>query len=138
MTALPPEAIEGFFEQYGWSCERVDDLTFRTGFRGQNGTYAALVRLTEHWVVFTINPYIRPPEGGWGLAGLRALALVNQAIHMAKLGIDADGDAFLTVELPSEGFEYSHFSDAMTAVTQSADGFIVPLLQARAIDERSR
>lgn len=135
---MEPADIERYFERYGWSYEKLDEATFRTGFRGQHGTFAALVRLTEHWVIFTINPYLRPPEGGFGIATLRTLALGNHAINMAKLGIDPDGDVFLTVELPSEGFHYSHFADAMTAVTHFADGFIVPLLQAKAIDERSR
>ena len=138
MSAPEDPDIESYFERYGWTCERVDTHTFRTGFRGDNGSFAAMVRVTDHWVVFTINPYLRPPDGGWGLASLRTLALANQTINMAKLGIDEEGDVFLTVELPSEGFTYSHFSDAMTTVTHFADGFIVPLLQARAIDERAR
>lgn len=129
--------IEGYFERYGWSFDPLDDETLRTGFRGKNGSFTALVRVTEHWVVFTINPYLRPPAGGWGRAGLTALAATNQAVHMAKVGLDVEDDAFLTVELPSESFSYGLFEEAMGALTNAADGFIVALLQARAIDERN-
>ncbi len=128
--------IERYFERYGWTCDVVDHDTVRTGFRGKNGSFTALVRVTEHWVVFTINPYLRPPSCGWGRASLTALAATNQAIHMAKVGLDKDEDAFLTVELPSESFHYGFFEEAMGALTNAADHFIVPLLQARAIDER--
>lgn len=138
MPSFDPDHLERYFERYGWSFERLDELTYRTGFRGQHGAFAALVRVTDHWVIFTINPYVEAPEAGWGLASLRALALANQAINMAKIGLDQDGDVFMTVELPSEGFEYSHFSDAMTTVTHFADSFLVPLLQARAIDALAR
>jgi hypothetical protein len=93
--------------------------------------------VTKHWIVFTINPYLRPPASGWGWASLTALAATNQAMHMAKVGIDLDDDVFLTVELPSESFVYSLFEDALTALSGAADTFLVPLLQARAIDERN-
>lgn len=130
------EDIERYFERYGWVCDVLDPDTVRTGFRGKNASFTALVRVTAHWVVFTINPYLRPPAGGWGHASLMALSAMNQAVHMAKVGLDKEEDAFLTVELPSEGFGYALFEEAMGALTNAADGFIVPLLQARAIDER--
>lgn len=134
---LSRDDIERYFERYGWSCDVIDEDTVRTGFRGKNGSFTALVRVTEHWVVFTINPYLRPPEGGWGRASLTALAATNHAIHMAKVGLDKDDDAFLTVELPSESFSYGYFEEAIGALANAADGFIVPLLQARVIDERA-
>lgn len=129
--------VERFFERYGWSCEAIDEGTVRTGFRGTHGSFTAIVRVTPHWVIFTINPYVRPPQGGWGQASLTALAATNQAMHMAKLGFDPDEDVFLTVELPSESFGYAHFEAAMTTISTSADAFLLPLLQARAIDERN-
>lgn len=137
MSDVGEADIERYFELYGWSFERLEEGTFRTGFQANQGAFAALVRVTEHWVVFTINPFLSPSGGGFGPATLKALAHANHALHMAKIGIDEDGDAFLTVELPSEGFTYSHFADALTAMAHFADGFLVPLLQAQAIDERS-
>lgn len=134
---LSREDIERYFERYGWTCDAIDEDTVRTGFRGKSGSFTALVRVTEHWVVFTINPFVRPPEGGWGRASLTALAAINQAVHMAKVGLDADDDAFLTVELPSESFQYPLFAEAMGALAATADSFLVPLLQARVIDERA-
>lgn len=137
MHELGREDIERFFARYGWTCDVVDEDTVRTGFRGKTGTFTALVRVTEHWVVFTINPFMRPPSRGWGRASLTALAATNQAIHMAKVGLDKDDDAFLTVELPSESFHYELFAEALGALASAADSFLVPLLQARAIDERA-
>jgi hypothetical protein len=126
-----------FFRRYGWSFERFEDDTFRTGFRGKNAAFVALVRVTSHWVVFTVNPLLRAPEGGFGPATLRTLAVANQQANLAKLGIDDDGDAFINVELPTEGFTFQHFVAALGALAHFADLFVVPLLQAKAIDERS-
>lgn len=136
-TAATLDDIERHFERFGWSFDELDETTLRTGFRGENGSFTALVRVTDHWVIFTINPYVRPPDGGWGHASLTTLAAANQSLHMAKLGIDPDDDAFLTVELPTESFGYVHFEEALTTLAYAADGFLVPLLQARVIDERN-
>lgn len=125
-----------FFKRYGWSYERLDDATFRTGFRGKNAAFVALARVTEHWVVFTVNPLVKAPERGWGPAALQALAFANQQANLVKLGLDDDGDAFITVELPSEGFSYAHFQSAIGALSHFSDQLIVPLLQARAVDDR--
>jgi hypothetical protein len=135
--ALTVEDVEGFFERYGWAYDDIDEQTLRTAFRGDHGNFTALVRVTEHWVVFTVNPYIGPPDSGWGRASLTTLAAANQHVHLAKLGIDFDDDVFLTVELPTEGFTFEQFDEALSALATAADGYIVPLLQARAIDERN-
>jgi hypothetical protein len=129
--------IARFFRRYGWSFEKLEEDTFRTGFRGKNAAFVALVRVTPHWVVFTVNPLMRAPDGGFGAATLRALAMANQQANLAKLGIDDDGDAFINVELPAEGFAFSHFVAAVNALAYFADSFVVPLLQAKAIDERN-
>jgi hypothetical protein len=135
-TASPAD-VGRYFRRYGWTSERVDDHTFRASFRGKAAAFVALVRVTEHWVVFTVNPLLRAPPAGFGCATLRALALANHTSNLVKLGIDEDGDAFIIVELPSEGFSYAHFSSALGALSHAADALIVPLLQAKVIDERN-
>ena len=132
---LTPDDVTEYFERYGWAYERVDELTFRTGFQGQHGVFAVLVRVTEHWVVFSINPFVEAKPNGFGPTLLYALSLANHAINLAKIGIDQDGDAFLTIELPTEGFAFSHFADALGAISHFADDLMVPMLQASAIDD---
>jgi hypothetical protein len=136
-TRTNPAELARFFRRYGWSFEKLEEDTFRTGFRGKNAAFVALVRVTPHWVVFTVNPLLRCPEGGFGHATLRALATANQQANLAKLGIDDDGDAFINVELPTEGFAFSHFVAAINTLAFFADSFVVPLLQAKAIDDRN-
>ncbi|MFZ9887295.1 MAG: YbjN domain-containing protein [Myxococcota bacterium] len=134
---IPRERLEQYFARYGWSCDAVDERTLRTGFRGKNSNFTALVRSTGHWVIFSINPYLRPPESGWGVVTLRAMASANLSAHLVKFGLDGDDDAFLTVELPSEGFSYSQFEEAIGALSNAADNFLVPMLQAQAVDVRN-
>jgi hypothetical protein len=77
--------IESSFKRFGWSYERVDEDTFRTSFRGKNASFVSLVRVTEHWVVFTINPFVNGPPGGFGAVALKLLASGNQQGNLIKL-----------------------------------------------------
>ncbi len=130
--------VARFFRRYGWTFDRLDDDTFRTSFRGKNAAFVALVRVTEHWVVFTINPFVKAPEFvGFGPVALKLLAKGNQHANLVKLGLDDDGDAFVNVELPTEGFGYAQFSAALTALSHSADTLILPILQAVVVDDRN-
>lgn len=136
-TTTSPAEVARFFRRYGWTFNQLDDDTFRTSFRGKNAAFVALVRVTEHWVVFTINPFVKGPDSGFGAVALKLLAVANQQASLVKLGLDDDGDAFINVELPTEGFEYSQFSAALTALTHAADGLLVPILQAVVVDDRN-
>ena len=130
--------IEGYFDRFGWTFDRVDASTFRTGFSGSHGTYTMLVRVTEHWVVFTINPLMHEPAAGYGSALLKILASANHTVNIAKLGIDPDRDVFITIEMPSEAFSYSQFDDAVSALAHYADQVMLLMLQARRVDEINR
>lgn len=136
-TLVSAAEVARFFHRYGWNFDRVDDDTFRTGFRGKNATFVALVRVTEHWIVFTINPFVKAPGTGFGPVAVRMLATANHQATMAKLGIDDDGDAFINVEMPTEAFAFAQFSAALTTLSHFADAMIVPLLQAMAVDDRN-
>jgi hypothetical protein len=136
-TTTSPAEIARFFRRYGWTFDQLDDDTFRTSFRGKNAAFVALVRVTEHWVVFTINPFVKGPDAGFGPVALKLLAVANQQASLVKLGLDDDGDAFINVELPTEGFGYGQFSAALTALTHAADGLLVPILQAVVVDDRN-
>jgi hypothetical protein len=129
--------VARFFRRYGWRFEMLDDETFRTSFRGRVAAFVALVRVTEHWVVLTVNPFVRPPAAGFGAVALRLLASANHQENIVKIGLDDDDDVFVNVELPAEGLGYEEFSAALTALSHTADRLIVPLLQAMAIDERN-
>jgi hypothetical protein len=79
----------------------------------------------------------RSPDAGFGPVALKLLAVANQQTSLVKLGLDDDGDAFINVELPTEGFDYTHFSAALTALSHAADGLLVPILQAVVVDARN-
>jgi len=120
--AIAPETVEQYFEQYGWSYERTGEHDFRTGFRGDVSLFRIMVRLTENWVYFSISPFVVAPQDPECERKLyKHLLRLNQEINMAKFTIDEDGDAILTVELPSENLDYNEFADALGALSYYAD-----------------
>jgi hypothetical protein len=120
--AIAPETVEQYFEQYGWSYERMGKHDFRTGFRGDVSLFRIMVRLTENWVYFSISPFVVAPQDPECERKLyKHLLRLNQEINMAKFTIDEDGDAILTVELPCENLDYNEFADALGALSYYAD-----------------
>lgn len=119
---VTPENIEDYFDRYGWSFTRVKDEVWQTGFRGATSSYRINVQLTDNWVFFVINPFvIGPDQPERRLRLYHHLLRLNHETNMVKFGIDRDGDIFLTAELPTESFHFSHFSDALNTLAHYAD-----------------
>ena len=120
----PADAISAFFDTYGWHFERREPAVFRTGFLGETGQYDIWLRVTDAWVYFAISPYVpRSDDRAHGEGVLEALLRANHELNLAKFAVDEDGDVLLSVELPLEGFGYTQFSDALTALSHYADSY---------------
>lgn len=118
------DEIAGYFDTYGWKYVRQDAAVYRTAFTGETGRYDIWLKVTESWVFFSINPYVAKPDGQpHGESTLQAVLRANHEVNLAKFAIDDDGDVLLSVELPAEGFRYTHFCDALTALSHYADGY---------------
>ena len=121
--ALTIDTIESYFEQYGWTYERLDDEHFLTGFSSDViDTFAIYITLTPNWVYFAIAPFVEAPKDPECERRLYGhLLRLCQQINMAKFSVDSEGDVILTVELPRENLDYSEFSDALGALSYYAD-----------------
>lgn len=130
MSGLTPQ-INGYFETYGWDFRQEGEGLFRTGFVGDVGHFDVWLRVTEDWVFFSIQPYVPLCNGQpHGTEVLQLLLHANHELSLAKFALDEDGDLVLAVELPVKGFRYSHFSDALTALSHYADLFHARFVEA--------
>ena len=126
---ITPETIDGYFEQYEWTYERSGEDVWLTGFRGDVSSFRIFVKVTEHWVYFTIAPFVVAPSDEESTHRLNwHLLRLNRDINMAKFCLDGDGDVVLTVELPTESLDYSEFSDALGALSHYADDTYLEIL----------
>jgi hypothetical protein len=128
------ENIPNYFQRMGWSFEHLEEDTFRTQVETPNSVFILLVKVTEHWIVFSCNPFVKRPDDGWGFAAMRLMALSNHGINLFKLGIDRDEDAFLMAELPVEGFSGRQFEEALAALSHYCNELLIPILQAIRVD----
>jgi hypothetical protein len=121
--------VEELLNADGWPFERIDDNTWRSGFRGDVNSFRFFVRLTENWIFFTIVPFVVAPRTEQSALSLyRHLLKLNREINMAKFAIDDDADVVLTVELPTENLDASEFKDALDALSYYADKHYLDVL----------
>jgi|GEM_PF-630582 len=115
------EQLDEYFERFGWTYSHESDDTWITGVRTSVSAFRIMVRLTEHWVFFIINPFVvAPPNKQERLRVYYHALRYNLDMNFAKLGLDSDGDIFLAIELPTENFDYSHFVDSLDGLSHHA------------------
>ncbi|HLA43653.1 MAG TPA: YbjN domain-containing protein, partial [Aggregatilineales bacterium] len=138
MNHLTVEQVEEFFDQYGWTYSRESKDTWITGVRTRVSAFRIMVRVTEHWVFFIINPLVvAPPRPADRLRVYYHALRYNLDMNFAKLGIDSDGDIFMAIEMPTENFEYSHFVDALDGLSHHASMIYAELFGLAHSPERS-
>lgn len=118
------EQLPAYFERMDWQFKQESPGVFRTVFEAQTGTYTVWVRVTEHWVYFSIVPFVKKHDGlPHGEHVERLVLTASHRAVLAKFGLDQDGDVVLSVELPGAGFVFSHFEDALHALVHFSDVF---------------
>jgi hypothetical protein len=119
---LSADTLDSYFEQFGWTYNRTSETSWVTGVRTSVASFRIFIRLSEHWVYFVINPFVVTPQDPDDRFRFYYTVLrLNLDMNMTKFGLDSDGDLFLAVEMPTEDFTYSHFSDALNALSHHAE-----------------
>lgn len=121
------ERLKTFLEQYGWQYEQPQEGLIVTGFRGRSGVFRLFLQATESWVVMAIAPFVPRPEPESAGRFYHALLRLNYEMNLAKVGLDADEDVVLMVELPAEDLRYEDVARALDVITFSADNLYLPL-----------
>jgi hypothetical protein len=126
---ITEQIVEEFLTRDDWPFERLDQNTWRSGFRGDYGSFRFFIRLTENWIFFTIVPFVVAGRRTQNEGKLhRRLLELNREINMAKFALDDDSDVVLTVELPIENMGFSEFKDALDALSFYADRHYLEVL----------
>ena len=120
--AVNADEISTYFERLGWSYERPDASSFHTAVATRDGITPIHVHVdkrTVRFAVSTLAPDAEPP----GDQALTVLLRANYEMNLTKFALDDDGAVCLRVELPADGFCFSHFKDALTALAHYTDTY---------------
>lgn len=111
------KALEEMLKADGWPVERVNETTWRSGFRGSGERFPLYVRMTVSWLFLTIIPFVALPEGAVGeLALFRRLLSLNREVTFAKFALEGR-EVVLTVEVPRENLAWSQLKDGLDALS---------------------
>lgn len=102
-------------EAQGWGARsKPKGITWLLGYKGQR-MFEAYLTVTRSWTYFHIPALIRLPAAGAEIdpavrqAFFSYLLGVNDALYMAKLGIDEHDQVILMLELPTQELEFDFF-----------------------------
>lgn len=121
--SLDAATIEELLRAGGWPCDRITNDTWRSHFKGKQGSFPFYVRLDpEGYLTLAIVPFLRTPSDEEAAERLYGRLLeLNQQVLMAKFSIDDDLDVVLSVEFPSAEMDRSEWDDALDSLAYYAD-----------------
>jgi hypothetical protein len=113
--------IDRYFQQYGWTASKTGEGHWQATFSGDLAVFTIELYLADEWLLFTIDLSAH----GWSdqPEQARRLLVANADMLMAKFAIRPHGKLLLQIEMPIEGFGYSHFADCLGALSHYADLF---------------
>jgi hypothetical protein len=104
----------------GWDARPHGESTYSCARATSEGTFDVYVRLTDHWLVASIVPFLRT-RGRNSFELCRWLLRQNRDMAQVKFGIDDDGDVVLTVELPTESLDDSELRIALETLVREGE-----------------
>jgi hypothetical protein len=121
--------LETYLADYGWTYRASGDQQWKTGFQGEEGVFPLVIRLTETWISFQIQPFLKLSIDwdNWPEIACRLLEL-NSKSPLAKLSISGEGHIELTLEALNHGFDYEEFCLMIGLLGFYADQFYDDIL----------
>lgn len=102
--SLTLEQLGRHLDALGWPHRLHDARTYRCDRRSPEGDLHVFVRLTDHWLVASVVPFLGT-KGDNSFELVRWLLRQNRDLYQARFATDEDGDVVLSVELPTESLD---------------------------------
>jgi hypothetical protein len=118
-------------EGLGWKPVPHGSQTFRCTHRTTEGLIDVFVRMTDHWLIASVVPFLAT-RGDNSFELSRWLLRQNRDMLQAKFAYDEDGDVVLTTEVPTEALDVEEVQAALSGLLAEAIRHRATLRQAAA------
>lgn len=115
-------SLEGLGEQLdalGWPRRLHDASTYRCEHESAEGDLHVFVRLTDHWLVASVVPFLGT-RGDNSFELVRWLLRQNRDLYQARFATDEDGDVVLALELPTESLDPGEIKSSLENLVRYA------------------
>lgn len=104
--------LAAYYAGAGWPAEELEPGVWRSTFADEAGAvYVLYVLAANDWIHFAVSPLLRAGQGGPDLPP--ALLRLNQALRLARLALDDDGDINLLADLPAAHTDAALFAQTL-------------------------
>lgn len=117
--SLTIEQLGAQLTAFGWAHTRQDKHTFRCDHPSPEGDLHVFVRLTDHWLVASVVPFLAT-RGDNSFELVRWLLRQNRDLYQSRFATDEDGDVVLSVELPTESLDPGEIKSTFENLLKSA------------------
>lgn len=113
------QELERTLRKMEWSPIAHGASTFRTVHRTDEGELVVYVRLSDHWLIASVVPFLST-RGDNPFELARWLLRMNRDMYQCKFAYDDDGDVVLTVELPTESLDFGEVKTGLESLLTHA------------------
>jgi hypothetical protein len=117
--SLTIEQLGAHLTALGWGHTRHDARTYRCDHSSSEGDLHVYVRLSDHWVVASVVPFLAT-RGDNSFELVRWLLRQNRDLYQSRFATDEDGDVVLSVELPTESLDADEIKSTFQNLLKSA------------------
>ena len=102
----------------GLNVTRDGSTTWRSSIETWGEDLPLTVRLSQHWLLFCLDPFLSVPSGAEVPNAVREdLLRLNRELRFVKFGLSEEGALVLTAELPTEHLELAEVMTVLTALS---------------------
>ena len=134
MNGVHGETIEKFLSNYGWRFEKESDISWVTGWQGDNRSFPLKLELTDTWLSLLVQPLFKMDQRITEWPELMELLLeMNHDCQMIKVSLDENSNITLEIQLFCSNLNYDTFADTLGILGYYAE-LVYTKLSAKMID----
>lgn len=116
------DVVHEYLVLAGLTLTRDGTSTWRGSIETWGEDLPLVVRVSQHWLLFEVDPFLPAPADGALPEPLQAeLLRMNRELQLVKFGLSEDGTVVLTGELPTEHLELAEVMMVLQAITSCVE-----------------